>query len=173
MGKRVAVILLLVAFLWSCGGCADTTPPDYLAFLERAFVAEIRGERNGTAFSAKISAMPSEDGVTVRIEYLNPDSLGGISVTSVCNADGDLVGDAEVCRGETAVRVDSQSLFGLLEPALCWFLLDTHTAVQKREGGYILQFADGVLTVMDERGLPRSYSSEELCYDIIWWEERF
>jgi len=173
MGKRVVVILLFVVLLWSCGGCADQTPPDYLAFLKRAFAAEIRGERNGTAFSAKISATPSEDGVTVRVEYLTPDTLSGISVTSTCTADGSLAGDAEVCRGKTAVRLDAESVSGLLEPVRGWFLLDTHTAVQKQESGYVLQFADGVAAVMNEAGLPKSYSAPSIWYDVIWWEENF
>lgn len=173
MRVRVVASLFLVVLLWACGGCTAQTPPDYLAFLERAFAAEIRGERNGTAFSAKISATPSEDGVTVRIEYMTPDSLTGISVTSTCNADGSLVGDAEVCRGKTAVRLDSGAFSGLLEPVLCWFLLDTHTAVQKEAVGYVLQFADGVTAVMDETGLPKSYSAPTIWYDVIWWEENF
>lgn len=173
MSKRVVASLLLVVLLWGYGGCATQTPPDYLAFLERAFAAEIRGERNGTAFSAKISATPSADGVTVRVEYLTPDTLSGIVVTSTCNADGGLAGDAEVSRGKTTVRLDSESLFGLLEPVRCWFLLDTHTAVQKDDGGYVLQFADGVTAVMDETGLPSSYSAPSIWYDVIWWEEKF
>lgn len=173
MKKYSVAALVLVLLLCLCCSCAEKLPPDYLAFRNRAFEAEVRGERDGRPFSAKISASPTENGTTVCVEYLTPETLCGISVTATCGADGTLCGRAEVRRGETSVDGDAADFDGLLEPILCWFSLDAHTSVQKDGETLILQFPDGVTAVLDGNGTPCSYASPRLRYDVIWLEDIF
>ena len=171
MKKTVLATVLVFILLGLCCACGTKPVPDYSAIRTGAWEAEIRGERDGAAFSAKIGVTPAEENTAVWIEYLTPDTLCGISVTATCDADGRLYGTAELRRGETVVNRDAADFRGLLEPTLCWFSLDTHTAVQKEGDSFVLQFPDGVSVALDETGVPRSYSSPSLRYDVIWLEK--
>lgn len=173
MKKYAVAAMLLVLLLSLCCSCEEKLPPDYLAFREGRFEAEVRGERDGNSFSAKISASPTENGTTVCVEYLFPETLCGISVVATCDADGSLCGSAEVRRGDTTVDADAADFDGLLEPILCWFSLDAHTSVQKDGETLVLQFPDGVTAVLDQNGSPCSYASPRLRYDVIWVEDVF
>ena len=171
--KRKALIAMILTFvlLGLCCACGTQSVPDYLAFRGHEWEAEIRGERDGAPFSAKIAVTPTEENTTVRVEYLTPDALCGISLTAACDADGTPCGTAELRRGETVISGEAADFYGLLEPTLCWFLLGAHTAVQKEGTLFVLHFSDGVSVTLDEKGDPKSYSAPRLWYDVVWLEK--
>ena len=168
-------ILLFCAFvLLLTQGC---TRPETLRlgehpFGKTAFTAEIRGAKGGGEFTAKIGISPTDGDTCVRIEYIAPDTLAGITVEARCQEDGTLSGEAEILRAGTSERLDAENLEGLLSPVSRLLKLAEHTAVQKEGELYTLQFANDITVKVNEAGDLLSYKDSDLQYEVIWLERR-
>lgn len=172
MKKITSVLLVCVLFLTQGCARADRLRLDEPPFGETPFSAEIRGARGEYDFSAKIGIVPVEEGVCIRVEYTAPEALSGIVVEALCREDGTAQGEAELLRSGVSVRLDAESLEGLLAPASCLLSLAEHTAVQKDGETYELQFENGATLRVDEKGDLISYADASLRYDVVWLEHR-
>ena len=167
--KRLILMSVLLGCLLLCSGCSRTVP-DYFAFREAGFCAEVRGTLDGTDFCARITAKRGRDGGEVRVEYLAPAVLERTILRAVCNESGEVIGDAEILRAESDFFVRAEVLNGLFLPATAWLSCDELESVQKNGEGYVLSLANGASLKIGNDGRPTAFSSEKIRMDIVWLE---
>ena len=164
---RFLVGILLLLFLLSA---CHTDVPDFFAFREQRFSAEIKGSLRGQEFCARISSDCGADGKkSICIEYLSPASLCGVTVSaSLCEN-----GRAEDCRisfGELSFELPSEKENKLLDPILALFADKEAQTVEKRTDGYHVTLSGGQRLVLSSEGIPVEYASDTLFFDVVWWE---
>ncbi|MBQ7347509.1 MAG: hypothetical protein IJW55_06085 [Clostridia bacterium] len=161
------VLLLCPALICGCHG----KPPDRRACFNQPFAAEINGELNGVAFTAKITGGGKDGEYT--IQYLTPDILSQTELRVHLGTDGTPSGEARITRGELTLTQNAEDLRGLLLP-LSTLLLLTQTepaTVQKDNDGYTFTFPDSQTLSVTDIGIPRALTAPNVTYQIVWWEQ--
>lgn len=173
---RILSLFVCVCMGIACMGCA-ASPPDYFAYREGDFCAELRGTLDKKAFCAKITVKGDGTGRAIEIEYLADEqtgketSLTGLKIFARCGADGTLGGAAQVVLGEMDLETEGELLAGVLSPVTVLLSPSDFSAVQKEGDSYRLTFSDGAILALDTQGLPRTFSSPSLSFEVIWWEK--
>ena len=160
------VLLLCPALI--CGCRSD--PPKRCDALMLPFSAEIEGELHGTPFTAKITG-EGQNG-ELCIEYLSPTVLSDIRIAVQISPDGMPSSEATLTRGTIAITPNAETLKGLLLPLTSLVTLASAEAatLRRNDDGYLFTFADGSTLITDQNGIPKSLSSKDITYKIIWWE---
>lgn len=158
-------------------GCDKSLSPNYFAFREATFTAEIRGTVGNTDFCATIRLHApngsSADGTehTVTLTYLEPTPFAGLTLsahTDVWNqADS---GSVEIQYQNLTLQGTAKQLSGLFSPAAVLLTANEVSAVQKEANGYRLTLRDGEQLMLNENGIPQAFSSPALSFEVIWWE---
>lgn len=161
--RRLAFFLslFLCASLISCTG-AEGARLDVLQ--SGSFCAEVEGVlwsgESKTDFAARIEVERREGAERYQILYRAPKSMEGILVT-VERQTG--TGEERVTAGlgELSVAVSRDAVKGWLLPveSLLSVAYQTPKSLQKTPQGYQISFAEEVLLIIDEQGLPISFSS--------------
>ena len=157
--KRVFCIMVVLSVL-SLLSCRAVVP-NYFAFREKAFSAELVGELAGVAFSARVRY----DGAGARtVEYLGEGSLGGL----VARAYPD--GQVQLLRGEMQIGGEATPFAGLLSP-IDALLSDTEVEAVKKGGEQtILTLGEERRLTLDGDGIPCAFSSTNLHFTVMRWE---
>ncbi|MBQ9131163.1 MAG: hypothetical protein IJX62_01655 [Clostridia bacterium] len=166
------VCLAMICMIFgACGGRA----PAYFAYRERDFFAEVRGQMNGVDFVATVRMQRlAEGGEALEVRYTAPEAMEGVTVSALRDGDG-VLRSASATMGEITVPMEGASVRGWLRPLLCLLELTEFSTVQKREGAYLLTFADGeelTLAPVADGLFPRSFSSREISFSVIWAEKQ-
>lgn len=161
------VLLLCPALICGCQG----TPPDRGVCFSQPFTAEVNGELNGVAFTAKITGS-GEDG-EYAIQYLTPDALSQIELRGHLGSDGTPIGEARITCGELTLTQNTEALRGLLLPltALLSLTQTEPATVQKDSDGYTFTFPDRQTLSVTDIGVPRALTAPNVSYQIVWWEQ--
>ena len=173
MNKKRFFAALLLFFLCLGTLSCEGKEPNYLAYLQKDFCAEVEGRLHGVDFCARIEVNTQtdpENGSTqkqVSVTYLSPTELNGICVTVL----QDLSNGTEkitASLGEITLDVSHESVQGWLLPAesLLSVSKDTLESLQKTERGYRLIFPNQKILAVDERGMPLSLQSDEISFSV-------
>lgn len=168
MKKGVFAAFLAICVLFFAG-CPQSAR-DYFAFRREGFRAEVRGELEEMDFCAEIEVEAESDGWCVRVEYLEPALLEHTEIRAVCDAQGEIFGEAELWRGESRFSVEGEMLRGLLLPATVWISCEEIVSVQKTEDGYVLSLGNGVSLQIGDDGDPREVRAGDFSMEIVWLE---
>ena len=148
----VGVSLLLV-------GCTPArSRTDYLMLGGRG---EVVGRMNGMEFSAVIEL--EKNGEELRVEYLSPSTLKGLTLTS----DGE---NCEVYLGDVSFSCKATEVNGFLLPVTAFLLYGDAKSVQKEGENTVLTFPSGSVLTLSPKGEPISLSSAEIDMRVVWWE---
>ena len=158
---KIRHFLLLVVVVMSSVtfGCAPARSK--MDYLESGGHGEVSGEMNGLAFSALVEISPG--GETVRVEYLSPASLCGLTITK--NSEG-----REVRLGDICSPCNETEIAGLLRPATAFLLYGDAKSVQKEGENTVLTFPLGSVLTLSPKGEPISLSGEDIDVRVVWWE---
>lgn len=157
--NMISVICLTVLMLVGCRSAI----PNYFAYRENDFSAEVRGELHGMVFSASISFEETDDGASQTVNYIGDGALSGVRV--VCTGEG-----ACIEREGVSIPCGADELSGLLAP-LEVLLTEAEILAVKKEGkNTVLTLSQDTFLTLNENLIPCAYSSPELCFDVVWWE---
>ena len=150
----VVVLMSLVAF-----GCAPArSKMDYLA---SGGYGEVSGEMNGMEFSALVEISPG--GESIRVEYLAPASLCGLTVTK--NKE-----DCKLQLGEICSVCDETEIAGFLRPVTSFLPYSDAKSVQKEGENTVLTFPSGCVLILSPKGEPLAFKSEDMEMRVVWWQ---
>ena len=166
--KAVLIALALLLALCLCG--CSVTETRYFSYRESDFCAEVVGERCGICFSAIIGIATAEDGYRVSVAYLSPASLEGLEIRAECDLSGE-------CRGTASVRLkgyetpaDAEGVAGLILPASVLLEEREVVSVCRERECYRLRLSEDRELTLDGKGMPQSFRSNEVCFDVKWLE---
>ena len=150
-------------------GCA-AVGEDYFSYRERGFCAEVEGVMRGVAFSAIVWMERVEGGYQVKVCYLLPLRLKGLTLSATCDDKGLPCGEARLSWEEGESCVDAAVVEGLLMP-ISVFLIDGEVATVRYEGKCCdLTLDDGTTLMLGEDGAPRRLQGEKIAMDVRWLE---
>ena len=172
--RLCACLALLMIVIWTVTGCASNAPPDRFADVGGlSFHAEAEGTLNGQPICVRIFVRSSEEDVKeVRVEYLSPPVLQGMTVKARIKADAEgnvTSSQVEITYAEHTRDLSSASADGLLLPATVFLNLHTPDTIQKGELGYTLTYAQDRVLVINSDGIPTAFSSPSLSLCILEW----
>ena len=153
----LCLVVGLSLFVWGCVPSKSTT--DYLV---QGGYGEVSGRMGGVEFEAVVEL--AQKGERVRVEYLSPASLCGITLTL----------EGERC--EVRVRDDMtfvctpDEVAGLLRPATAFLTNGVAKSVQKEGENTVLTFPDGSVLTLSPKGEPLSYSCGNFDARMTWWQ---
>ena len=174
MNKKRFYAVLLLLFLCLCTFSCKGKEPNYLAYLQKDFCAEVEGRIHGVDFCARIevNTQIDPDGndlphKQISVTYLSPAALEGIRVTIL----KDLRSGTEkitASLGEITLDLSRESVKGWVLPveSLLSVSKDALESLQKTEHGYRLVFSDGKILSVDEKGMPLSLESDEISFSV-------
>ncbi len=165
---RILLLLWLAVCLF-LSSCAKN-PPDYFAYREKSFTAELRGERNGSAFSVWVRAVPKASGTSLSLRYLAPSSLADITVEAEVGQKGELLKDADISCGSVVHTCPAVSLEGLLAPLLRLLAGEEVVSVSRTEEGYVLTLPSDRRLTLSHEGVPLRYADAVLSFEVVWLE---
>lgn len=158
---KIRHFLLLVVVLmssWVVGCASARSGMDYLVFGGHG---EVSGRMSGVEFSAVVEL--SKNGERVRVEYLSPDALCGLILTS----EGET---CEVRLGEMCFTCETSKIAGFLRPATAFLQHGEANCVQKNGENTVLTFpASGTLT-LSPKGEPLFFEREDIDMRVVWWQ---
>ena len=167
------LLCLLTVCACFLSGCARTSPPSLSRIRERDFSAEVSGVMNGQELHLYLTVTGTEETAKkVRLEYLSPPGLNGVTVTAHLDPDTvtDRIGavtfptcsDVRITYQGHSHTLPSGALDGLLLPASLLLSLNTPATVQRGNDTYTLTFENGVVLVLSPDGTPLSLASPAL-----------
>lgn len=166
---RRRMISLLFACLFAVlgiAGCGKAVP-DYLAYQNEDFSAEVKGTVNGMQFSALISAKMMGDGSgrLLSVSYLGFDPLDGIKIEAYPD------GTASLTEDDLTIPSDRASLAGLLSPIELLLTDDEIVSVRKEGELTVVTLPNQINITLSEDDVPVSLSSPAVAFDVVWWED--
>lgn len=162
----LTLLLCLALFTVSCA----PAPPDYFAFRQASFCAEVRGTHFGKHFCAKLTILPQSDGYDATIEYLPPSETQGITLSVRYAKNGEAEGEVTVTMGKLSNTCEPSAVEGLLMP-LSVLLRDCNPAsVTHKDGIYTLTFEEGTHLTLGKSGIPQAVHTETVDFWVVWWE---
>ncbi len=148
------VVMSLLGF-----GCAPArSDRDYLTQGGRG---EVFGRLGEMEFSAVVEL--SERGECVRVEYLSPESLRGLTLTAKGKG-------CEVRLGELCFSCSEEEVAGFLRPATAFLLYGDANSVQKEGENTVLTFPSGSRLTLSPKGEPLSILGEGTEVRVVWWQ---
>ena len=152
------LLTVVLISMWGFGCAPARSGMDYL---ESGGHGEVSGQINGMDFSALVEISPG--GESVRVEYLSPDALCGLTLT--------LLGEScEVRLGEVCFSCDVGEVEGLLRPATAFLLYGDANSVQKEGENTVLVFPSGSTLTLSPKGEPISLVGEDVEMRVVWWQ---
>ena len=181
--RHFFLVLGLLSLVLLTQSCAP--PPNYLAYKNQNFCAELKGTLNGIEFGAQIDIKPHNNLSTatntadplenyeIEISYLAPKELEGIRVSVARNPNTGILETAAKL-GELSVSIPREHIKGWLLPAESLLLLSQEKieSVQKNRQGYSLTFEENTILEVDQNGKPLSFQSKEISFSVIWSQEQ-
>ena len=158
---KIRHFLLLVVVLISLWGTGCAPARSGMDYLESGGHGEVSGEMNGIEFSALIEISPT--GESVRVEYLSPASLSGLTVTKKEER-------YEVRLGEVCSVCDRTEIAGFLRPVTAFLPYGDAKSVQKEGENTILTFPDGGMLTLSPKGEPFAFKREDIEMRVVWWQ---
>lgn len=167
MGGRKGWLACLLCVLLCLGvcGCARFRSDEaqgYLAVLDGAFVAETEGVLNGTAFSARIEARPTEgqEGREIAVIFYAPEEICGTEAVKREDGSGYLRTGGVVLEGGGLGMAPLFDLF-LKKPDV--------TGATLEENGHTTVRAQGMTLTLLPDGTPYTLSGESVSLTVISW----
>ena len=158
---KIRHFLLWIVVLMSLWGTGCAPARSGMDYLESGGHGEVSGQMDGMAFSAVVELSPN--GERVRVEYLSPDALCGLTLT--------LLGEScEVRLGEVCFSCDVGEVEGLLRPATAFLLYGDANSVQKEGENTVLVFPSGSTLTLSPKGEPISLVGEDVEMRVVWWQ---
>ena len=147
-------VFLLLPLL--TGGCG--VGEDHNAYLRTPFCAEVEGECAGASFTAEIGTC--EDGFYV--EFLQPSALSGIRAEQRGER-------CEVRLGELCIPMTASELSAWLEPLSLLAAIEP-TRVRREGEHTVLEYGEGRVLVLNERGIPVRGEGKGVIFRVTWWQ---
>ncbi len=161
--------LILLSLCLLLVGC-ERGGVDHFSYLNAEGIsAEIKGERSGEQFAAKVMLSREPGGRRVTLCYLSPEAVKGLTLSALLGSDGSL-GDVTVERDGTSATLPFESMEGLLKPALSFARKETPVRVQKEGEGLCLVLADGGELILCAQGKPLEYREDGFWVRVLSWE---
>ena len=159
MKIRHFLLLCVVVMSLMTFGCAPARSE--MDYLESGGRGEVSGEMNGMVFSALIEISPGGEGV--RVEYLSPEGICGLTITKSTET-------CEVRLGEVSSLCNETELAGFLRPATAFSLYGDTKSVQKEGENTVLVFPSGSVLTLSPKGEPLSLLGENVDMQVVWWQ---
>lgn len=156
--RQFLLLCVVLVSLWTVGCAPARSGMDYLT---RGGYGEVSGRMSGVAFSAVVEL--SENGECVRVEYLSPESLCGLTLAS----------DGQTCRvrlGEMELVCAASEMTGFLRPATAFLLYGDANRVQKEGETTVLTFPSGSTLTLSSKGEPLLLVREDIEMRVVWWQ---
>lgn len=161
--------LFLLSLCLLLVGC-DGGGTDHFSYLDADGIsAEIKGERSGEKFAARMTLSRDLGGRRVTLCYLSPEGVNGLTLSVLLGSDGS-VGDVTVEKGEASEKLPFERLEGLLKPALALARKETPVRVQKEGEGYRLSLDGGGELILCAEGNPLEYREDGFWVRVLSWE---
>ena len=158
---KIRHFLLLVVVLMSswAAGCAPARSG--MTYASEGGHGEVRGKMNGVEFCAAVEI--GEGGEQLRVEYLSPPSLCGLTLT----ARGEV---CEVKLGDVFFTCETSDVVGFLRPITAFLPTEEASTVQKEGDNTVLTFPTGGVLILSPAGEPISLSRNDIEMHVVWWE---
>jgi hypothetical protein len=157
--RHFLLLVVVVVSSWAVGCAPLRSGEDYLKSGGRA---EVRGEMSGVEFSAVVEL--SENGESVRVEYLAPDALCGM----IFLADGN---QCEVRLGDVGFVCNVSEVVGFLRPATAFLPQGEANSVQKVGENTVLTYPTSGTLTLSPKGEPLSLIREDINVQVVWWQK--
>ncbi|MBQ7391973.1 MAG: hypothetical protein IJV73_04740 [Clostridia bacterium] len=158
---KIRHFLLLTVVLMSMWGFGCAPARSGMDYLESGGHGEVSGQINGMDFSALVEISPG--GESVRVEYLSPDALCGLTLTK--NKE-----ECEVHLGEVCFVCDTSEVVGFLRPVTALLPQGEANSVQKEGENTILTFPSGGVLTLSPKGEPLAFREESIEMRVVWWQ---
>lgn len=158
---KIRHFLLLIVVLMSLWGFGCAPARSGMEYLSSGGGGEVSGQMDGMAFSAVVELSPN--GERVRVEYLSPNALCGLTLA----VEGE---SCEVCLGEMRFTCEVSEIAGFLRPVTAFLLYGDANSVQKEEENTVLTFPSGSALTLSPKGEPISLVGEDVEMRVVWWQ---
>ena len=156
--RHFLLLIVVLMSLWGTGCAPARSGMDYLASGGRG---EVSGKMSGVEFSAVVELSPK--GERVRVEYLSPASLCGLTLTASGEA-------CEVKLGEVQFVCNTSEVAGFLRPVSVFLPKEEAATVQKTGENTVLTFPSGETLTLSPKGEPISLAREDINMRVVWWQ---
>ena len=150
------VVVLMSLLMFGCAPARSETE-----YLKTGGSCEVSGQMSGMDFSAVVEI--AVGGERVRVEYLSPESLCGLVLTS----DGET---CEVQLGEMYFTCKAVDVVGFLRPATSFLQPQEASSVQKEGENTVFTFSTGEQLTLSAKGEPLSLVGEDISMRVVWWQ---
>ena len=158
---KIRHFLLFVVVLMSLLGFGCAPVRSDMTYLQAGGCGEVSGQMSGMDFCAVVEI--ASGGERVRVEYLSPQSLCGLILTSE--------GDAcEVCLGEMRFTCKTSDVVGFLRPVTSFLQEGEVDSVQKEGENTVLTFPTGQRLTISTKGEPLAFEGEDVSLRMVWWQ---